>query len=65
MQYVATADGYQRPDVSSPAMLRDFNKVVGAYVAGTQSDGVDVGDLAPDTHAMGLLDHRLGAQLQD
>jgi hypothetical protein len=34
--WVAAADGYSRPDVSSPALLADFKKVVGEYMARTQ-----------------------------
>jgi len=33
--WAAAADGYSRPDVSSPAMLGEFKKVVGDYVART------------------------------
>jgi predicted dehydrogenase len=33
--WVAAADGYSRPDVSSPAMLGEFKKVIGDYVART------------------------------
>jgi len=34
--WVSIADGYPRPDVSSPAMLEDFDKLVRAYQAQTQ-----------------------------
>jgi hypothetical protein len=34
--WVATADGYSRPDVSSPAMMEDFDKIVRDYTARTQ-----------------------------
>ena len=34
--WVAAADGYSQPDVSSPAMLDDFKKLVGDYQARTQ-----------------------------
>jgi predicted dehydrogenase len=34
--WVAAADGYTKPDVSSPALLRDYSKVLGEYVARTQ-----------------------------
>jgi hypothetical protein len=34
--WVSVADGYSRPEVSHPALLADFNKVVGDYVARTQ-----------------------------
>jgi hypothetical protein len=33
--WVATADGYQKPDVSSPALLADFDKIVRDYTART------------------------------
>ena len=33
--WVAAADGYSKPDVSSPALLGEFKKVVGEYVART------------------------------
>ena len=33
--WAAAADGYSQPDVSSPAMLGEFKKVVGEYVART------------------------------
>jgi len=34
--WAAAADGYSKPDVSSPALLADFKKVVGEYMARTQ-----------------------------
>jgi predicted dehydrogenase len=34
--WVAAADGYTRPDVSSPALLRDYTKVLAEYVGRTQ-----------------------------
>ena len=34
--WVATADGYGRPDVSSPLLLRDYQKLVQDYTARTQ-----------------------------
>jgi Oxidoreductase family, C-terminal alpha/beta domain/Oxidoreductase family, NAD-binding Rossmann fold len=34
--WVSAADGYSRPEVSSPALLADFSKVVGDYMARTQ-----------------------------
>jgi len=34
--WVATADGYQKPDVSSPRLLDDFDKIVRTYTARTQ-----------------------------
>ena len=34
--WVAAADGYSKPDVSSPAMLADFRKIVADYMARTQ-----------------------------
>ena len=34
--WVAAADGYSRPDVSSPAMLREYRKVLAQYTARTQ-----------------------------
>jgi predicted dehydrogenase len=34
--WAAAADGYSRPDVSSPALLSEYKKVVGEYVARTQ-----------------------------
>ncbi len=33
--WVAAADGYSAPDLSSPALLRDFNKVLADYTART------------------------------
>jgi predicted dehydrogenase len=33
--WAAAADGYSRPDVSSPTLLREYKKVVGEYVART------------------------------
>jgi hypothetical protein len=34
--WVSMADGYSRPEVSNPALLADFNKVVNDYIARTQ-----------------------------
>ena len=34
--WVSVADGYEKPDVSSPAMLGDFRKIVADYRARTQ-----------------------------
>ena len=34
--WAAAADGYSKPDVSNPAMLGEFRKVVGDYMARTQ-----------------------------
>ena len=34
--WVAAADGYSRPDVSSPALLRQYRKVLAEYIARTQ-----------------------------
>ena len=34
--WVAAADGYSRPDVSSPALLAEYKKVVDEYMARTQ-----------------------------
>jgi hypothetical protein len=34
--WVAAADGYSRPDVSSPALLTEYKKVVDEYMARTQ-----------------------------
>ena len=34
--WVAAADGYSRPDVSAPALLAEYKKVVGEYMARTQ-----------------------------
>ena len=33
--WVAAADGYTQPDVSSPTLLGEFNRVIGEYVART------------------------------
>jgi predicted dehydrogenase len=33
--WVAAADGYSRPEVSSPALLADYNKIVRDYIART------------------------------
>jgi hypothetical protein len=33
--WVAAADGYQKPDVSSPALLKEYKKVLADYVART------------------------------
>ena len=33
--WAAAADGYSRPDVSSPALLNEYKKVIGEYVART------------------------------
>ncbi len=33
--WVAAADGYSKPDSSSPALLADFKKIIGDYVART------------------------------
>jgi len=33
--WVAAADGYAKPDVSDPALLGDFRKIVGDYIART------------------------------
>ena len=33
--WAAAADGYSHPDVSNPAMLADFKKIVGDYIART------------------------------
>ncbi|MBI4658254.1 MAG: Gfo/Idh/MocA family oxidoreductase [Verrucomicrobia bacterium] len=33
--WVSVADGYKQPEVSSPALLQDFKKIVGNYVART------------------------------
>jgi len=43
--WVAVADGYSIPDVSSPAMLADFKKVVYDYMARTQRPMSHVRDL--------------------
>ena len=45
--WVAAADGYSQPDVSNPAMLGDFKKLVGDYMARTQR---------PMSHVRNLLD---------
>jgi predicted dehydrogenase len=34
--WAAAADGYSRPDVSSPALLSHYKKIIGDYVARTQ-----------------------------
>ena len=34
--WAAAADGYQAPDVSSPALMREYNKVLADYTAHTQ-----------------------------
>lgn len=34
--WVSAADGYAKPEVSSPALLADFKKIVGDYMARTQ-----------------------------
>ena len=34
--WVAVADGYAKPEVSSPALLADYKKLVGDYMARTQ-----------------------------
>ena len=34
--WVAAADGYSQPDVSSPALLADYQKILGEYTARTQ-----------------------------
>ena len=34
--WVAAADGYSKPDVSSPALMADFRKIVREYMARTQ-----------------------------
>ena len=34
--WAAAADGYSKPDVSSPALLSEYKRVIGEYVAGTQ-----------------------------
>ena len=34
--WVSVADGYSKPDVSDPALLADFKKIVGDYMARTQ-----------------------------
>jgi len=45
--WVAAADGYSKPDVSSPAMMEDFRKLVYDYQARTQR---------PMSHVRDLLD---------
>ena len=45
--WVAAADGYSKPDVSSPAMMDDFKKLVRDYQARTQR---------PMSHMRNLLD---------
>ncbi|MDH4241424.1 MAG: Gfo/Idh/MocA family oxidoreductase [Phycisphaerae bacterium] len=45
--WVAAADGYSKPDVSSPAMMDDFRKLVYDYEARTQR---------PMSHVRNLLD---------
>jgi hypothetical protein len=45
--WVAAADGYSKPDVSSPAMLADFRKLVYDYQARTQR---------PMSHVRNFLD---------
>jgi len=45
--WVAAADGYSQPDVSNPAMLGDFKKLVGDYMARTQR---------PMSHVRNFLD---------
>lgn len=45
--WVAAADGYSKPDVSSPAMMDDFRKIVYDYQARTQR---------PMSHVRNLLD---------
>ena len=45
--WVAAADGYSKPDVSSPAMLADFRKIVYDYMARTQR---------PTSHVRNFLD---------
>jgi hypothetical protein len=45
--WVAAADGYSKPDVSSPAMMDDFRKLVYDYQARTQR---------PMSHVRNLLD---------
>ena len=43
--WVAVADGYSKPDVSSPAMMGDFRKLVYDYMARTQRPMSHVRDL--------------------
>ncbi len=45
--WVAAADGYSKPDVSSPSMLGDFKKLVADYMARTQR---------PMSHVRNFLD---------
>jgi hypothetical protein len=45
--WVAVADGYSKPDVSSPALMADFAKIVRDYMARTQR---------PMSHVRDLLD---------
>ncbi len=42
--WVAAADGYKKPDVSSPAMLEEFRKVVAEYSTRTQRPMSHVGN---------------------
>jgi len=42
--WVAAADGYKKPDVSSPAMLEEFRKVVAEYSTRTQRPMNHVGN---------------------
>ncbi len=43
--WVSVADGYSRPEVSSPALLDEFNKIVGDYTTRTQRPMSHVRDL--------------------
>jgi len=43
--WVSVADGYSRPEVSNPALMADFNKIVGDYMARTQRPMSHVRDL--------------------
>ncbi len=43
--WVSVADGYSRPEVSNPALLADFNKIVRDYMARTQRPMSHVRDL--------------------
>ncbi|MCX6904548.1 MAG: gfo/Idh/MocA family oxidoreductase [Verrucomicrobia bacterium] len=45
--WVSAADGYSKPEVSSPALLKDFSKIVRDYMARTQR---------PMNHMRNLLD---------
>jgi hypothetical protein len=45
--WAAAADGYSKPDVSSPAMLAEYKKILGEYMARTQR---------PMSHARDFLD---------